>query len=171
MKFIIALLLTLMLVSSIATSQNITISPKRRSSDLYLDYTVRDGTTAYYMLRDTMSVLGTGDTLVSRAYETGENGTSVQIGFYGGTPKITVKIQSCDSRIAADSLFQDLYWLRYAGTGITNCVTSTADDSVTTTGRTAPLRLYGLGRLWRLYIISKSTQSGNTLIEGDVTTW
>lgn len=152
------------------------IGTSERSVNLIWDYTVRAGvTTQLAATIDTMSVLGASDTVVTRYYANLGGDVSLQIYATGGTTKrYKVVIETFDkgTETVDDLLFTPKFYVHWSGYGDANCYVTSAEDSILTTGKSSSLFLPLLGVYgWRVKIISKSTQVGNTKFKITATVW
>lgn len=164
--------LTLLLISPVI-SQDIISNDEILSQRIDFDYSIRAGvTTQYAVNRDTMTILGALDTVVTRYWKNKGGDMSVQFQINNGTAvRLIIEVQAANgSEIFADSSFQTLYWIHWTGSDFA-CV-KTAQDSVRYTGtaaykKTIPIIIPPLGiDVFRLYIRSSSTCTGTSKIQG-----
>lgn len=112
-------------------------------------------------------LVGADDTLVTEAFYNKGVINLCPILTGGSTVRIKVIVQATNPGDTApndltDSDFDDAYWLK-VGTGVANCYASTEEDSITDAGRWVPINVPLMGAsLFRLMVISMSTQVGNT---------
>jgi hypothetical protein len=172
MKKLMFIFLTLLLISPII-SQDIISNDEILSQRIDFDYSIRAGvTTQYAANRDTMTILGALDTVVTRYWKNKGGDMSVQFQINNGTAvRLIIEVQAANgSEIFADSSFQTLYWIHWTGSDFA-CV-KTAQDSVRYTGtaaykKTIPIIIPPLGiDAFRLYIRSSSTCTGTPKIQG-----
>lgn len=172
MKKFIFIFLALLLISPVI-SQNIISNDEILSQRIDFDYSIRAGvTTQYSANRDTMTILGALDTVVTRYWKNKNGDMSIQLYIDSGTAvRLSVEIQAINSsEILADSNFATLYWVHWNGSGY--CYIQTKEDSIYYTGtgtykKTAPIIIPSCGiDAYRIRIISKSTCTGTPFIRG-----
>ena len=135
---------------------------------------VQTGSDSLFASGKTSPVLvGASDSLYSDVYRN-RGYTNMQVIISGGTTnRIVVEVLGANgSNHAAtavpDSLFKTMYWLK-VGTGVTGSIISTAIDSITSAGVSAPITVPLLdSQYFKVLAYTTADQSGNPTIDIDL---
>jgi len=168
-KMLLVMVASLILLSYHSIySQNEISNKMAGATVLEWDYTIRTGdTTACSAGRDTISVLGASDTLVSRFFQNLGGDMSIQFDLQGGTPSIYFVVESAiRNENFADSSFQKFGYLEFSGNGINDNYFTGDSVAVTASGQSCHILVPPIGGdVFRIFTYSSASQSGNTLIK------